>query len=305
MATLLVKGLIGIDDMSVGTGTFTRSTSTGGTATLTQVDFVRQTSTGTQTLASSLVLSTLTASGIVSRAANPAQSGTIRLGNNDSIVFRNFTNSVDITITSLGAPVGNRLADALRFANAGGLTSVSGFSSESSQTAASGLFRLASAETVSWRNNANNADVPLGKNTIDQLTFNSQVVPSEATIVDLTAQNAAIGTTTLFAVVNAGQYRVSWNAKVTTAAGSSSTLGALTITYTDPDGVVQTITCAAQISAGTIATTSTGNSTTTVLLGVPMLLNCKAGTNIQYAFAYASNAANAMQYNLHIRVEGM
>lgn len=37
MARILTKGLIGLQDMSQGTGTFSRSTSTGGTQTLTQV----------------------------------------------------------------------------------------------------------------------------------------------------------------------------------------------------------------------------------------------------------------------------
>jgi len=93
--------------------------------------------------------------------------------------------------------------------------------------------------------------------------------------------------------------------KVTTVAGTSSTLGPLTITYTDPDGVVQTITAAAQSNAGLIETSDSGNITTTVLLGVPMMLNCKASTNIQYAFAYASNAANVMAYNLHMKLEAL
>jgi hypothetical protein len=136
----------------------------------------------------------------------------------------------------------------------------------------------------------------------------SNGVPAEYATVDLTAQTAAKTTTTLYAVPAAGvgQYRVSWNAKITTVAGVSSTLGPLTIVYTDPDGVVQTITAAAQNSAGTIVISdSTGNSTTTVLLGIPLQLNCKASTNITYAFAYASNAANAMAYNLHIKLESL
>ena len=127
------------------------------------------------------------------------------------------------------------------------------------------------------------------------------------TTVDLTAQTAAITTTTLFAVPasGAGQYRVSWNAKVTTVAGVSSTLGPLTIVYTDPDAVVQTITASAQSNAGVIETSDSGNVTTTVMLGLPLQLNCKASTNITYAFAYASNAAATMQYNLHIKLEAM
>jgi len=132
-------------------------------------------------------------------------------------------------------------------------------------------------------------------------------VPAEYATVDLTGQTAAIATTTLYAIsaIGAGQYRLSWNAKVTTVAGVSSTLGPLTITYTDPDGVVQTITAAAQSNAGVIETSDAGNVVTTVLLGVPMMLNCAASTNIQYAFAYASNAANVMAYNLHLKLEAL
>src|SRR6266436_2889195 len=132
-------------------------------------------------------------------------------------------------------------------------------------------------------------------NAGEQIAFQTGA-PLNQTSVDLTAQTAAITTTTLFAVVTAGQYLLNWDSKVTTAAGTSSTLGPLTIVYTDPDSVVQTITAAAQIAAGTIATSSTGNTTTTVLLGIPMVLNCKAATNITYAMAYASVAASAMNY---------
>lgn len=130
-------------------------------------------------------------------------------------------------------------------------------------------------------------------------------VPSIVATVDLTGQTAAIGTTTLYTTTNAGPFRLNWNAKVTTVAGVSSTLGALTIVYTDPDSVAQTITAPASIAAGTIATTSTGNTTTTVLLGMPLVLNCKTGTVISYAFGYASNAANAMNYNAHLRLESL
>lgn len=123
--------------------------------------------------------------------------------------------------------------------------------------------------------------------------------------VDLTAQAAAITTTTLYAVpsTNAGQYRLSWDAAVETPDGASSTLGALTIVYTDPAGVNHTLTAGAMTAAGAIATTSTGNTTATVLLGVPITLNCKASTNVTYAFAYTSGTGGAMHYNLHLRLE--
>jgi pectate lyase-like protein len=129
-------------------------------------------------------------------------------------------------------------------------------------------------------------------------------IPAEVATVDLTAQTAAIGTTTLYAVPAAGQYRLSWNAKITTAAGTSSTLGPLTISYTDPDGVAITTTVPAALNGGAPTTTGqTTNNTGTVLIGLPLMLNCKAGTNITYSFAYASNAAAAMNYNLHLKLE--
>lgn len=132
-------------------------------------------------------------------------------------------------------------------------------------------------------------------------------VPSTVAVINATAQTAAISTATLYAVPAAGvgQYRLSWNAKITTAAGTSSTLGALTIVYTDPDGVAVTLTAAAVIAAGTVATTSAANTTGTVLIGIPQLINAKASTNITYAMAYASNAAAAMNYNLHIALESI
>lgn len=119
------------------------------------------------------------------------------------------------------------------------------------------------------------------------------------------AQNAAITTTTIYAVpANAvGNYRISWNAKITTADLASSTLGALTLVYTDPDNVAITITAGALISAGTVATTSTANTTSTVLFGIPLTINCKASTNITAAMAYASGTANVMTYNLNIKIE--
>lgn len=130
-------------------------------------------------------------------------------------------------------------------------------------------------------------------------------VPSELAQVDLTAQIASIGTTTLLAVPVPGQYRLSWNTKVTTAAGTSSSVN-LTIIYTDPDGVVVTLTAAGINSTGAVATTPANSTTSTgALEGIPLMLNVKSGTNVQYSTTYASNAAATMQYNLHIKLELM
>ena len=131
--------------------------------------------------------------------------------------------------------------------------------------------------------------------------------PSEYAGVDLTAQTASIGSTTLYSVPTtaSGEYRISWNTKVTTAAGTSSSVS-LTISYTDPDGVAVSFTAAGVNSSGAIATTPANSTTSTgVLIGVPLTLNCKGGTTISYATTYASNAASAMNYSLHIRMEAL
>ena len=137
-------------------------------------------------------------------------------------------------------------------------------------------------------------------------TVGAGLVPLVAT-ADLVAQTAAIGTTTLFTAgpAGGGQYFLTWNAKVTTAAGTSSTLGPLTITYIDPDGVTQTLTAGAFGLGGAVATSNTGNNTTAVLLGTPYLLNVKSSTSVTYSMGYASNPASAMAYNLHIKLAAM
>lgn len=146
-------------------------------------------------------------------------------------------------------------------------------------------------------------------NGTEQIAFQTGVPINQAS-VDLTAQTAAITTTTLFSVITVGQYLVTWDAKVTTAAttgAATSTLGAVTIVYTDPDSTVVTLTAPATISAGTIATSNSANSTTStgVLIGLPLLLNCKAATNITYSVAYLSNTAAQMAYNFHAKCQAL
>lgn len=51
-----------------------------------------------------------------------------------------------------------------------------GLDSSTPNQAASGFLSLAHADTLAWRNNANSADLPLGINASDQLTFNGSAV---------------------------------------------------------------------------------------------------------------------------------
>lgn len=133
------------------------------------------------------------------------------------------------------------------------------------------------------------------------------VIPYTINSIDLVGQTAAVATANLNDSITlaAGQYEVLWDAKITTVAGVSSILGGLTLSWTDPDGVALTLTVNGQTLGGAVAQSSANNTTGTMLLGVPTLLNVKASTNITYAFAYASNPVNVMAYNLHLKLRAL
>ncbi len=129
-------------------------------------------------------------------------------------------------------------------------------------------------------------------------------IPVNAAVVDRTAQTAAITATTLLTPAVTGLYRISAYLKVTTAGSTSSTLGALTITYTDgTDSVAQSQVAGLQTQAGAVATTNAGNTTASKLLG-DLVIYAKTGVAIQYAVGYASSGT-AMQYEIHLAIEAM
>jgi hypothetical protein len=131
-------------------------------------------------------------------------------------------------------------------------------------------------------------------------------VPSRVAVSDLTAQTAAVAATTIYAVPASagGFYRISYNAKVTTA-GTTSTLGGTNgfqVVYTDNDDsvVVTTPVWWGGGNNGAAPTSASLNTTQTQVSGV-IIVNAKAGTNIQFSFDYTSSGT-AMQYSLHTRV---
>lgn len=121
------------------------------------------------------------------------------------------------------------------------------------------------------------------------------------------AQAAAVTTTLLYAVpaTQGGLYTIRFLLKVTRAAAGgapSSTLGALTITYTDAtDSVAQSVVALGGTQAGAAASTNAGNTLTTVLQG-RVTVNAKAGTSINVAIGYASVGTTTMQYEAHLQV---
>jgi hypothetical protein len=124
-------------------------------------------------------------------------------------------------------------------------------------------------------------------------------VPSSApvlTTVDLTAQDANIGTTTIVSAPATGRYRVSVYTIVTTPDGASSTLPSVVIGWTDPDNATsQTFTLT--------ATAPTGNTKTTYA-EIVVVISATTSTNISYATtSYASGTPTAMKYALHLVLE--
>ena len=131
------------------------------------------------------------------------------------------------------------------------------------------------------------------------------VVPiySPATVVSsqvLTVQGAALSGIALFTPTQTGQYRISWQAKVTRAATSSSTLGGATgfqIIYTDGfDSIAGTV--------QTIASTNSGNNTQNATSG-ECIINALAGSTVRYNFGYTSSGVTSMQYYIEINAERM
>jgi hypothetical protein len=126
--------------------------------------------------------------------------------------------------------------------------------------------------------------------------------------VNLITQSAIINATNINASLQQqGMWRIAWNAKVTTAATTSSTLGGTTgfqVVYTDLDDnvVVTTPIWYGGGNNGAAPTSASLNTTQTQLSGV-ISVNAKLAIPIQYLFGYTSSGATAMVYSLHINME--
>jgi len=121
--------------------------------------------------------------------------------------------------------------------------------------------------------------------------------------VDLTAQTAAITTTTLYTPLVSGLYMVKAYLKITTA-GTSPVLGPVTIAFTDAtDSVAQSIVMSFTKQDGTTGTSHSGNTTTSVLAGT-LAINAKISVAVTYAIAL-TGTVGAGVYEAHLRLESM
>lgn len=123
------------------------------------------------------------------------------------------------------------------------------------------------------------------------LTQRVETAPNRVAAVTLEEQSAAIGSTDIpIGNVLAGVYRLSYYARISTAAGSSSSL---TVSLGWPDGAV------AQSFSGSAIT---GNTTTTYQTATLEVLVDAAGP-ITYSTAYSSTGSPAMEYTLVVTAE--
>ncbi len=110
--------------------------------------------------------------------------------------------------------------------------------------------------------------------------------------VSLAAQDATVITTPFPApTLSGGLYRVTYAARVTQAAGVSSSL---TVRIDWTNGMAQSVSGAAM----------TGNTTTTTQSGV-VAFTIDAGTPVSYTLVYASVGAPVMQYSFDARLEAL
>jgi hypothetical protein len=114
--------------------------------------------------------------------------------------------------------------------------------------------------------------------------------PRRTNNVDLTDQAAAIAATDMGSTPRAGLYRLTYYARITQAATTSSSL---TVTLDWTDGVVNPSYSGAAITGNTTTTTQSGSQT--------FLVDARSAIN--YSTAYASVGATPMQYALSLYLE--
>jgi hypothetical protein len=125
------------------------------------------------------------------------------------------------------------------------------------------------------------------------LTNTVNDAPSRIQTISLVGQSASIGATSIpSSTLTAGLYRVTWYLRISTAAGTSSSV-TVTIGWTD-DTVTMSLSGAA-VTGNTTATSQTQTS----------LLAVDNASPVTYATTYSSSGSPAMQYALDITLEAV
>lgn len=267
-------------------GALTLTPGTGGKAT---------TSSGTPIhgAAGTLTLNGGTGGGDTSNAANGIAGGLINV--------QGGTGGGTTTGTS-GAGGGLTLSGGVAGSNSGGTSGAGGIITFKTALTTS----LITAGTIDTSQNWNLNTKVVKYNNIATV---SNGIPSELATIDLTAQTANIGASTLYAVPasGVGMYRISSYVVETTAGSVSSTLPNVQVVYTDND-TAGSITMDATPILGIAGIGQTGaltaNTIGTASAGV-IVINVKASTTIQYQTVNYASSLAGMAYAIHIKIEAL
>jgi hypothetical protein len=188
--------------------------------------------------------------------------------------------------------------------NGNSLTNAASLGSNVTPGASSGFLRMASTDSIAWRNNANTADIALAKNSSDALTYNGNVIATTsgpvsqpAFAVDLTAQSANCTTQTFTTPSANGYYLVSAYDVITQAATTSSTTPTVNVNYTDADS--------GSVSSITLISGNSSNAVGSHSISAADSIYAKSGAAITLSCSgYVSSGTTAMQYALHARLQG-
>jgi hypothetical protein len=124
------------------------------------------------------------------------------------------------------------------------------------------------------------------------------VAARKLALTSLTGQTASLSATALdTGALDPGVYRVSYAARITTAASTSSSV---TITISWMDGNVAQTQSGAAMTGNT--TTTQQNASFLIHVGPNTL---SSNDVVKYATTYASSGGTAMQYSLYVMVESL
>ena len=124
----------------------------------------------------------------------PAVSGALNMSNNTAIYERNVGNTGDIELIGLNSSNVVRLGDsAAPYITIVPEITVPSIFSQTANASTGNFLNLAKTDTLAWRNNANSANLPLGINGSDLLSYNGMLVwDSPAGLPSMSGQSGKI-----------------------------------------------------------------------------------------------------------------
>lgn len=176
------------------------------------------------------------------------------------------------------------------------------YKSRTANVASAGQLRLASADTIKWRNNANGADIALSKNTSDELLWNSSriILAGGGLIVNAdVSASAAIAVSKLAALTASRAVVTDGSGFITQATTTATEIGYV-------NGVTSAIQTQINTKSPSASPTFTGTITLPVTAdralqtGTSSVLEASAVTKTE--LGYVSGVTSAIQTQINARV---